>query len=123
MANNNNRGRLKAILPIILILLILIPFGYSLVGSVTAKNQLQKEVFLEMPDEIYENCVRETEYMRFQHWELLRGIREEVVRYGKRGDTGLYDCSRCHTKREEFCDKCHNAVSMHPDCFHCHYYP
>ncbi|MFC2085001.1 cytochrome C, partial [Bacteroidota bacterium] len=71
----------------------------------------------------YKNCVRETEYMRHHHWELLRTIREEVVRYGKRGEINLKKCQECHTSRERFCNKCHDAVSMKPDCYGCHYYP
>ena len=61
--------------------------------------------------------------MRFHHWELLRLTREEVVRYGIRGDVGLNRCGECHTSRERFCDRCHEATSLHPDCWGCHYYP
>ena len=61
--------------------------------------------------------------MRRHHWELLRGVREEIVRYGKRGEIGLDRCRECHTSRERFCNVCHDAVSLTPDCFDCHYYP
>jgi hypothetical protein len=104
-------------------LLILIPLGHSIVGSVVRQSSETPEVFLERPDAKYERCVKETSYMRFHHWELLRGIREEVVRYGKRGEIGLDKCKDCHTSKERFCNQCHNAVSLTPDCFGCHYYP
>ena len=81
------------------------------------------EPFLEKPAPEHDKCVRETTYMRHHHWELLRGIREEVVRYGMRGEVGLNGCRDCHTKRERFCDQCHTAVSLTPDCWGCHYYP
>ena len=108
---------------IIPILIIVLPFGYSVVSFVFAQDSKSPQPFLELPDEKYENCVKETTYMRYRHWELLRGIREEIVRYGKRGDIGLLKCQDCHTSRERFCNKCHDAVSLTPDCFDCHYYP
>ena len=47
----------------------------------------------------------------------------QVVRYGIRGEIGLKKCKECHTSRERFCTKCHEAVSLTPDCYGCHYYP
>ena len=43
--------------------------------------------------------------------------------YGKRGEVGLFMCKDYHTSREEFCNQCHNASSVYPDCYGCHYYP
>ena len=108
---------------VIPILIILFPVGYSRVSYGLAEGADSALPYLERPDAKHENCVRETVYMRYHHWELLRSIREEVVRFGKRGDVGLNKCMECHTNRERFCDVCHNAVSMTPDCFGCHYYP
>jgi len=116
-----NKGN-NLVIVIIVIVLILIPLGYSIVGYVFARDDDTKP-FLQMPDEKYTECVRDTEYMRYHHWELLRGIREEIVRYGKRGEINLNKCRECHTSRENFCNACHNAVSLKPDCFGCHYYP
>ena len=113
----------QARLAIIVAVLILVPLGFSFVAQVSQTGTESSDDFLEKPDPQYEECVRETEYMRFHHWELLRGVREEVVRYGIRGDIGLSKCSECHTSRERFCDKCHEATSLTPDCFGCHYYP
>lgn len=121
---NNIFGRnTGAVSAIILILLIVLPVVYSAVSHVFAGGAPDEEPFLQMPDPMYKNCVEETEYMRYHHWELLRGLREEVVRYGKRGDVGLHMCKDCHTSREQFCNKCHDATSLKPDCFGCHYYP
>jgi hypothetical protein len=103
--------------------IILFPLGYSVASYVLVGDPPRSQSFLERPDEKYKDCVRETTYMRFHHWELLRGIREEVVRYGKRGEIGINKCRECHTSRERFCDECHNAVTASPDCFECHYYP
>jgi hypothetical protein len=105
------------------IVLVLIPLAYSVVSPLFARNPETVEGFLEMPDPQHESCVEDTTYMRFHHWELLRETRKAVVRYGIRGDPGLKECGDCHTSRERFCDACHDAVSMTPDCWGCHYYP
>jgi len=107
----------------ILVVIILLPFGYSIIKGIFMPGIPESGLFLERPDEQYKNCIRETEYMRHHHWELLREVREEVVRYGKRGDISFSRCRECHVSKERFCNKCHNAVSLTPDCFGCHYYP
>ncbi|MBT3234112.1 MAG: hypothetical protein HN356_15035 [Calditrichaeota bacterium] len=115
----NTRGVVLAILTVI----ILFPIGYSIISFVFAQTSPNAELFLEMPDSTYTECVKDTDYMRFHHWELLQSVRSEVVRFGIRGDISLSGCRKCHTSREQFCNKCHNAVSLYPDCFSCHYYP
>ena len=118
--SNNKSSTAIALIPI---LIILCPLLYSLFSFISAKGDQVSEPFYEKPDAKYKECVRETEYMRHHHWELLRTVRENVVRYGKRGDINLKKCSECHTSRDRFCTKCHDAVSMVPDCYGCHYYP
>jgi hypothetical protein len=118
--SNINKSTLAVWIPI---LIILIPLGYSLVRYVFAQEPQGPQPFLEMPDEQYSSCVKETEYMRYHHWELLKDIREEVIRDGKRGEIGINKCRECHPNRERFCNQCHDAVNLRPDCFGCHYYP
>jgi hypothetical protein len=79
--------------------------------------------FLDKPTGESTACVRDTEYMRLHHMDLLKAMRAEGVREGNRGDVEFRDCMRCHTSREKFCDKCHKVVNLNPDCFQCHYYP
>ncbi len=117
---NENINTFAIILPL---LIILFPLSYSVMNYVFAHGKQGTQPFIERPDERYKNCVRETVYMRFHHWKLLNEIREEVVRGGKRGEIGLDKCRECHPNRERFCNQCHNAVSLKPDCFGCHYYP
>ncbi|UCC45317.1 MAG: hypothetical protein JSU65_05200 [Candidatus Zixiibacteriota bacterium] len=112
-----------SLLSIIIVLVILAPFGYSIISRVIAVGSGPEELFLERPDPQYDTCVRETAYMRYHHWELLKEVREEVVRYGMRGEISLSGCSNCHTSRERFCNRCHDAASVWPDCYGCHYYP
>jgi len=75
-----------------------------------------------MPDQ-YDECVEDTEYMRFRHMDLLKEMREESVREGIRGEYSLSDCRDCHTNRSRFCNQCHNIVNLNLDCFGCHNYP
>jgi hypothetical protein len=117
---NDNRAALTVVIPAVIILL---PFGYSVVQYVLARDAHSPQPFIERRDESYENCVKDTEYMRFHHWELLNEIREEFVRDGIRGDIRFDKCRECHPNRERFCNQCHKAVNLKPDCFGCHYYP
>jgi len=120
-SQKSKSARLNYLLVAVPILLILLPVLYSIITF--AEEPLSSKPFLEKPDPSYKDCVKETEYMRYHHWELLRTVREEFVRYGKRGEINLGNCKNCHTSRERFCNQCHNAVSLTPDCFACHYYP
>jgi hypothetical protein len=120
MPDTKQRSILIAVVPL---LLIVLPLGFTIATHLFAQEPEIPEVFLEMPDPQHEECVRDAAWMRYHHWELLRKTREEVVRYGKRGEAGLLKCMECHTSRERFCNRCHDAVSMSPDCYGCHYYP
>ena len=113
--------------PIIAIALVVIvfPIVYSVVSFVLAGSADQEEIFLERPEGKTDLCVEDLDpvEMRYNHWVILRRIREEAVRYGMRGKINLLRCKECHTSRERFCDRCHGAVSVTPDCFDCHHYP
>jgi len=76
-----------------------------------------------MPPSAFQDCVEETSYMRVHHMDLLKEIREEVIRDGIRGEVTLEQCARCHLSKERFCDRCHQAATVVLDCFGCHYYP
>jgi hypothetical protein len=108
---------------IVVAVVILSPLAYSVVTAIFAHEAQGRDVILERPAPEHKKCVRETVYMRYHHWELLREIREEVVRYGVRGEVGLYMCKDCHTNRDKFCNQCHDVSSVNPDCYGCHYYP
>ncbi len=123
----NDKTKLTAVA--IAVVVILLPLGYSVVN--TLFSQTSEDPFLEMPDPTkYKACVKETEYMRYHHMHLLKDVRDEVMREGKRGHKGLNDeaitisgCGKCHTSKERFCDRCHNAVNLRLDCYTCHDYP
>ncbi len=124
MSTDNGFRRVRNfVVGVIPVLIILMPLGYSAYDGLIARDMLSDEPFLEMPDASHEACVRETEYMRFHHWELLRSVRDEVMRNGIRGEISLDGCRECHPNRDRFCNRCHEAVSLQPDCWGCHYYP
>ena len=78
-------------------------------------------------------CVESKQFMRENHMQLLFDWRETVVREGNRtyvaGDGKEYNmsltgaCLSCHTKKEEFCDKCHEYLKVKPYCWDCHIIP
>ena len=55
--------------------------------------------------------------------DLLKEIRNQVVREGITSDISLEECRDCHTDRSRFCNQCHNIVNLNLDCFGCHNYP
>jgi hypothetical protein len=116
---NERKHILAVVIPVIIILL---PIGYSLVNGIISGTPSAKP-FLDMPDTQYENCVRDTEYMRFHHWELLKELRDDTVRLRKRMDITVDECRKCHSNRAGFCNRCHDAVNLKLDCWGCHYYP
>jgi len=121
--NKKLNSKVSIIAVIIPVLIIVFPFVYSFFSYGFVQDSQDSKPFLERPDAKFENCVKETDYMRRHHWEVLRAVREEFVRYGKRGEISLHNCKNCHTSRERFCKQCHSEVSMAPDCYGCHYYP
>ena len=81
-----------------------------------------------------ENCVEDVATMRESHMDLLDQWRDTVVRTGERTyvskATGeqfemslTNTCLGCHSKREEFCNRCHDYVAVSPYCWDCHVEP
>lgn len=115
--------RLLGLIIGVFVLGILVPGAYGVVSYLFGSQLPDSEPFLERPEAKYERCVKETTYMRYHHMELLREVREQVVRSGIRGEITLDRCRDCHSNRSTFCNRCHDAVSLNVDCFGCHYYP
>jgi hypothetical protein len=135
-AANSRSGSGQALLAAVLVLIILFPFGFHVVSRIVggvaglvrgavAEGAEPSQPFLEPPDTDQETCIRNWSAveMRLHHWEHLKTIREEFVRDGNRSKDGLKNCKDCHKSRVRFCDQCHNAATLKPDCFQCHYYP
>lgn len=80
-----------------------------------------------------DSCVRPKEFMRRNHFELIKHQRDITVRQGVRATTdSLSACIACHVQydkdnkpvpvnaKKQFCDGCHDWVAVEPDCFGCH---
>jgi hypothetical protein len=114
----------KPYFSLIAVVIIVLPVIYSLATFAFGLGSGSSgEPFLEMPASEEEACQKETPYMRYQHMDYLKELRDAGVRGGARREVSLADCRRCHVSRERFCDRCHEAVNLTPDCFECHYYP
>ncbi len=101
---------------------LLLPFVLSVGVYVFGPEEPALEDFLAPAEEPEKGCVRETTFMRYHHYEFLKDLRDDVLRDGKRGGIRLQDCRQCHHPRAEFCDRCHEAVNLTPDCWNCHDY-
>lgn len=87
---------------------------------------------VELPKDQKE-CIESKEYMRAYHMKLLDDWRKKAIREnqyiyesttGKKYFMSLQrTCMKCHDNKENFCDKCHNFVVTHPDCWDCHIAP
>jgi hypothetical protein len=80
-----------------------------------------------------ENCVEPTEYMRRNHFELIRHQRDLTVYGGIRGTKhSLAGCVSCHVGYDDagvpveinaegqFCRSCHDYAAVDMNCFDCH---
>ena len=75
-------------------------------------------------------CVRDTDYMKAHHMDLLDEWRDEVVREnnsepvsidGKTYPKSLTrGCLSCHGSRQQFCQECHSYANVEPTCWECH---
>ncbi len=118
------KGGARTMLVLIPVVILFAPLGYSVASTLLGERPEAVEDFLERPAPEHRTCVDpDTEYMRYHHMDLLKEIRDQVLRDGIRGEVLFNGCKRCHTSRERFCDKCHDAVNLNPDCFGCHDYP
>jgi hypothetical protein len=128
MSKRPQRWRKNVLFVIVAVIILLIPIGYSVVAAIAPTGGRTVQMMLERPDPQYTECAggRDASYMRYHHWEVLTQVRDDVMRRGERsiiGLDGLNRCRECHTSREAFCNHCHDAVNLYPECFGCHYYP
>jgi hypothetical protein len=113
-------SRLELIVMVVTGLIVLIPLLYGVFAYAISEDKPKFELVIDKPNE---QCVRDSEYMRINHMDLLKDVRDEVVREGKRGAIELNGCRSCHASRAQFCDTCHSVVGAQLNCFGCHYYP
>ena len=120
-----NRG--KVIWGILIFLVLAsVPFWHA---GIAGKGDYVPE--LKTPGPL-KQCIEATPYMRSDHMKLLDAWKESVVRKGVRtytaGDGKEYamslegTCIKCHSNKEEFCDRCHSYEGVEPNCWRCHVY-
>ncbi len=115
----NTKGSLAIV--ITLLALLAAPLLYTAVGNglftKAPAPQLAKAVNATA-------CVEPADWMRANHMKLLTHQRDIIVRGGDRSRKyHIERCGQCHTKRAEFCDRCHEYAGAKPECFDCHYLP
>ena len=110
------------LLPALAGIVILTPFAYSAGRYAWASRFAAQKPFLQVPSASSQRCVRDPEWMRLNHMDLLEELRDKTVREGIRSEVTLRSCSQCHKDKTQFCDKCHQAANLRPDCFDCHSY-
>ena len=125
-----NKGYIVAGI-VIFVVLITFPLWYG-----KGKTSLQPTLSLNTPAiaQLKEKrCVEDTAFMRASHMKLLGTWRDGVVREGNRlhnaRDGRIFEtslsgtCLKCHSNKQQFCDRCHNYVGVKPTCFSCHNVP
>jgi cytochrome c len=126
----SNLGKIAAGI-LIFVVLITFLFWYG-----KGKSFLQPALSLDTPEIAQlkdKRCLEDTAFMRPNHMKLLVTWREAVVREGNRlytaTDGRIFEtklsgtCLKCHSNKQQFCDRCHNYVGVKPNCFSCHIIP
>jgi hypothetical protein len=109
------------------LILVTAPVWYSRAAGVTAAGP---SVTLPAHEK---QCVMPVDYMRTSHMDLLVAWRDRVVREHQRSWTApggatytislSATCLKCHDKKDEFCDRCHDYAGVAPYCWDCHVDP
>jgi hypothetical protein len=110
------------LIPVVAGVVILSPLAYSVGRFAWVSLFAAPKPFLQAASAPSGRCVRDAAWMRGNHRVFLRELRDKTVRDGIRNEVTLSSCSQCHKDKAQFCDKCHNAVNLRPDCFDCHSY-
>jgi hypothetical protein len=112
---------------VIFLMLIGFPIWYNV-----ANDKAGYVPDMELPDTA-DQCVRDTEWMRTNHMDLLNDWRDLVVRDQQRFEANQVSqqmemslsntCMDCHDNKSTFCDRCHNYMGVQPYCWDCHLEP
>ncbi|MBF0506215.1 MAG: sulfate reduction electron transfer complex DsrMKJOP subunit DsrJ [Nitrospirae bacterium] len=116
---------------LVFVAIVSFPFVYSRgTNIVKPEPKIDTPVIQQMA---VKQCVQPRAFMRAEHMQLLNDWRDSVVRDGNRVYVGFggkqYNmslqntCMHCHSNKKEFCDSCHNFMSVKPYCWDCHIAP
>ena len=98
-------------------------------GTAQARQSVEGSAKADQLDQ----CVRETPFMRRNHFEMIKHQRDLTVHQGvRKTDESLAQCVDCHAGTDaagkpvpvdaegEFCESCHAYTAVSLDCFSCH---
>jgi hypothetical protein len=115
---------------VVFLILITLPFWYGRTKSVPPQLSLETPAIAALAEK---RCIEDTAFMRAKHMRLLVDWRDTVVRKGNRFYTATDGrnfeaslsgtCLKCHSNKEQFCDRCHDYVGAKPSCWSCHIIP
>ncbi len=125
-----NRGMILAGI-IIFLIVVSFPFWYGRGRAVPPPDlKLDTPAIEQLREKL---CVEPAPFMRANHMRLLNDWRDSVVREGKRtytaADGKIYEisltgtCLKCHSNKDQFCDRCHDYAGANPSCWNCHIIP
>lgn len=126
----SDRAKIMAGLIVVLVL-VTFPLWYGW-GRKAAPPELRLDTpaITELKDR---RCVEATPYMKAHHMRLLKAWRDGVVREGRRtytaSDGKMFEmnltgtCLKCHSNKDQFCDRCHDYLGVKPNCWMCHIDP
>jgi hypothetical protein len=110
---------------VVFLVAVTCPFWFThLSGAKVSRPVLEKPVG-------ETRCVEDKTFMRENHMQILNewrtmSVRNGVTQYTSKSYGVKYEasltrtCLKCHTKRAESCDRCHNYVDVAPNCWNCH---
>jgi hypothetical protein len=111
------------------LIIFLIAVTYPFWSTLLAGTKVSRPVLTKPVGET--RCVEDTTFMRENHTQMLNEWRTVSVRngvteytsksYGVKHEMSLTKtCLKCHEKRADFCDRCHNYANVAPTCWNCH---
>jgi hypothetical protein len=110
---------------VIFLIVVTYPFWSTLMaGAKVSRPVLEKPVG-------ETRCLEDKTFMRENHTQILNEwrtitVRNGIMKYTSKSYGTTYEisltktCLRCHNKKEDFCDRCHNYANVAPNCWNCH---
>ena len=116
-----------------IVVLVMMLAGMSCLSSVIYADDATNALLPVIPMGQGESCVKDTDFMRRNHMELLKHQRDETTLKGVREEQySLKECLNCHAvygpdatavtvaDPMHFCRSCHDYAAVSIDCFQCH---
>jgi predicted CXXCH cytochrome family protein len=112
---------------------VVLIFMLSLTATASATNNSGRVPMPAIPMGEGDHCVKDTDFMRRNHMDMLMHQRDETMIEGIRDKQySLKECISCHAvygpdsvpvtvaDPQHFCRSCHDYAAVSIDCFQCH---